>query len=176
MNAPVRNVSIFDIAAEFHALDDLLEQQEGNATIEDADVVAKWLDALEGAFSSKVENYITYLRNQEVLASGLADESKRLRERAAIHANRVKRLKDALMFVMKLRELDHVETKRGTVAIQGNGGKEACEIFAADDVIPARFFKKVRDDAAVRAALEAGDEEAKRIARFLPKGQHLSIK
>ena len=166
--------TLYTIAAEFRALEDLIDEQ-ANATEADLDVVARWMDEQQGAFETKLSGCIAWIREQESLGQAREDEAKRLRDLAKVNSNRVARLKEAIKFVFESQGLKKVETPMGNVTLAGNGGKQP---VAIDDVpleaIEPRFTKVVRDDEKIRAALEAG--ESLTFARALPRGCHIRIK
>src|SRR5574337_920367 len=177
MSAPMnKRVSIFEIAEEFRALEDLLENDGQGVTEHEHETIAKWLDELDMKLEDKVEGYIAIVRNNELLQAGLKEEAKRLNDRAKIHGNKVDRLKSALMYVMEQLGLPRIETKRGTVSVAGNGGVLPMTVMATIEQMPERFTKRVIDEAAIRLALEAGDEEAAKVAELGARGQHLRIK
>lgn len=189
--APVKpaRTTLFDIDANRAALIDLLEEVEETQTDDDAKVIAAWFDEIDGAFEDKVASYIVVIRLQETLQKGLDEEAKRLADRARVHANRVKRLKDTLMYVFDNGGITKVETNRGTVAVQRNGGLPPV-ILAPDltspEMIPAQF-QRVKVDAnieAIREALNRGETiEVKRddgttfpLATIGAVGRHVRIR
>jgi hypothetical protein len=168
------NPTLYTIAAEFRALEDLIDEQ-ANATEADLDVVARWMDEQQGALETKLSRCVAWIREQESLAQAREDEAKRLRDLAKVNTNRVSRLKEAIKFIFESQGLKKVETLMGNITLAGNGGKQP---VAIDDVpleaIEPRFTKVVRDDEKIRAALEAG--ESLTFARALPRGSHIRVK
>lgn len=173
MNAPV---TLYTITQEFIALEDLLEEQAG-ATEADADVVAGWLAELEGSLASKVERCVRYIRTQEALSQAMTEEAARLRARADVHDNRVKRLKDAMRLAMATAALTKIETPAGAVAVQRNGGKQPVSLLVPLEAVPddvCRLEKKI-DDEKIRAALEAAGGSTD-YAVLQERGTHLRIR
>lgn len=188
--APIKTrATIFDIDADRAALLDLLEEVEETQTADDAKVIAAWFDEIDGAFEDKVASYIVVIRLQETLAKGLDEEAKRLAARAKVHKNRVERLKGVLMYVLDNNGIVRVETKRGTVTVQKNGGVPPV-LLAPDIERPEDLpepFKRVTvapDMEAIRAALETGepltmtraDGSTFPIATLGETGRHVRIK
>lgn len=175
---PVR-ATLFDIDADRAALLDLLEECEESQTPDDAKVLAAWFDETSGALEDKVASYIVVIRMQETLHKGLKEEADRLRARATVHENRVKRLKATLQYVFEQSGIDRVETKRGTAALQTNGGVPPLTLLVDDPAkLPPRFQRVTvsADNDAIREALKANDEAAHAIAALATPGRHIRIK
>ena len=177
--AKPQRATIFDIDGDRAALVDLLEEHEENQTPEDSKVLAEWFESIDGAFEDKVASYIVVIRSQEAIAKGLDEEAHRLRERAKVHSNRVRRLKDTIMYVFEQSEITKVETKRGTVALQNNGGPAPVALLESDPHKLPRKFQRVTvepDIEAIREALTNNDPEAHAIAVLATRGRHVRVR
>lgn len=167
--------TLYTIGEEFRVLEEITDTQE-DATEADLDVVAKWLDELNGKLETKLERCVAYIREQEALAAAREEEAKRLRESAAAPMNRVKRLKEAIRFVLEAQQIKKIETGLGTISVCGNGGKQPIEVLVPVDHLPLEC-KRVTvepDLDAIRDVLAKG--ESVTFARALPRGSHLRIK
>lgn len=174
-----QRATIFDIDADRAALIDLLEAHEESQTPEDSAALAAWFDEIEGAFEDKVASYIVVIRSQEAISKGLDEEAHRLRERARVHSNRVKRLKDTIMYVFEQSEITKVETKRGTVALQANGGAAPVALLESDPHKLPRKFQRITVEAdieAIREGLTNNDPDAHAIAVLATRGKHVRVR
>lgn len=168
--------TLYTIGEEFIALERILEEQPDGATEADLDTVAHWLEELHGKLEEKLSRCIAYIREQEALSEARLAEAQRLRESAAVPANRVKRLKEAIRFVFETQGLKKIETALGNVTLAGNGGKAPLEVLVPVDQLPDDCKRVVvePDLDAIRAVLAKG--ESVTFARALPRGNHIRIK
>ena len=167
--------TLYAIAAEFRALEDLIDEQ-ANATEADLDVVAKWMDEQQGALETKLSRCIAWIREQESLAQAREDEAKRLRDLAKVNTNRVARLKETIKFIFESQGLKKVETLMGNVTLAANGGKQPIELLVPVDRLPPECVRIVAepDMDAIRDALKDGQSVT--FARALPRSSHIRIK
>jgi len=173
MNAPI---TLYQITGEFLALEDILADAS-TGTIQDAEVVARWLDELEGNLAAKVERCIRYMQTQQALADAMRAEAKRLQERAAVHEHRIDRLKDALKHAMSAAGTKKIETPAGAVTLAQNGGKQPLALLVPLEQVPdsvCRFEKKI-DDEKIREALEAAGGTTE-YATLQARGFHIRVK
>jgi hypothetical protein len=168
--------TLYEITADFRALEELLETQAESGEA-DADVVAHWLEELSGALTDKVDRCVCYIKSQEALESAAKAEAARMQARAAVHAGRVERLKAALRFALDTQGLARVEAPHGTVSIQKNGGQQKMTIPTID-AVPGAFVKQVPtlDADAARAALEAAPGQAAPWGHLEPRGSHVRVR
>lgn len=188
---PDRGPTLFQIHDSMHALIDRFEDDE-DVTV-DVEEIAAQLGALEGALEEKVAGCIAYLRGQAALSKALKEEADRLSARAKVHANREKRMKDAIQYVLVSLGRQKVETRLGTVSLANNGGPQPIEtlpimadvVFALDPERRARFVRTTYawnvDE--VRKAIENGDDitvefggTKTTIGHVLDRGVHLRVK
>ena len=105
-------------------------------------------------------------------------EAKRLADRARVDSNRAASLKQMLQEFFACHDLKTVETARYKLTLASNGGK--APLIVDEDygttAIPDELCKVTRepDTAAIRAALEAGEELP--FARVGERGQSMRIK
>lgn len=173
MNAP-NNPTLYSISQDFLALEDLLEQQAA-ADSSDLDVVAKWLEELNGTLDAKLERCVAWSREQEALAEVRKQEAQRLLDLAKTNDNRVKRVKDAIKAIFEQQGFKKVDTKLGAVSLRANGGKAPLECQATVETAPKEFVRLVPtlDTEKIRAALEAGQELG--FAKLMPRGSHIRM-
>lgn len=169
--------TIFDIAAEFQALDELLFEAGGD--ISDP-AVAEYVDQLFSEFSSdrdkKMDGYCRLIREAEERSKSRKAESERLAHRAQVDATMVKGLKQALQLFFDDRGIDKVETDRFRVSVGNNGGK--LPLHVEDDQVPEGFLIRsevveVNKDA-IRARLEIGEDLP--FARLGDRGRRINIR
>lgn len=175
------DATLYEITAEFLALEDLLEQQaeaEINGTEADADVVSRWLEELSGARDSKITRCAQYVLSQEAIEESLRAEARRLSARADVHAGRVRRLKAAMLEAMEVTGIRKVEGIAGCVSVAQNGGKEPMQIDLPPERMPPELVMLVPtiDKEAARAALEQADGKTTTWGRLLPRGKHVRIR
>ena len=76
------------------------------------------LDLLDDEFKSKVDNIVSYIKNQEVLKSGIKEEMKSLNDRAKTIDKRIEYLKGYITDAMNIRELSKLETPRNKISFR----------------------------------------------------------
>lgn len=70
------------------------------------------LDALEIAFTDKVDNVICYVKDLEALVKAIKDEEKALSERRKANEAKIERMKEYVAHSMQLREMSKFETSK----------------------------------------------------------------
>jgi hypothetical protein len=138
------------------------------------------LKSFDIKMKDKIDTYATVVRVLEMDAKILKEERDRIAARAVSFENKAKRLKDLLQFSMLQLGTRKIEGVKFTAAIQAHGGKQAMEFKPGvmPETVPAKFQRveiKIDSDK-VRAALEAGDSDALKIAALLPRGESVRIR
>lgn len=113
--------TLFEIADDMQALEALLEEAQGDGGA--AEVVAAWLDELEGALVDKVDRCAAVVRTLEARAKMRADEAKRLAVRAKVDENAAKRLLEALKYVFEAQDIKSLETAHYRVTLAARGSR-----------------------------------------------------
>lgn len=127
--------TILEITADIMALDDLLEEVEGNVSDPRvAEIVEKWFAELDHDFTAKLDNYAALITELSSRAEFRAFESDRLHRRAKTDEATVDWLKFRLRSALDSRGDKKVQTPRYTISIQANGGKLPVEIYDAASI------------------------------------------
>ena len=132
--------------------------------LEDADVsdeeIAAILDSSDTneAFEQKAENYCKIMKNIESDIAGMELEAKRLYARKKTMENRIKGLKERLMYSMEATGKTKITTELFTISVQKNGGQKPLDIIVPVDALPEEMRVKqpdLADKDAIRAYTEA---------------------
>ena len=169
---PTTKESLFSIGEHFYALESLLIDNEGEID----ETIDQWLEEYHAKEEHKLDAYCYIIQKFEEIAA----EAKRLSERSSSYTRKAKDLKDRLKYYLEKRGKDRIETQRFTIRVCQNGGKLPIDLH--EDVtaerLPDPFVRIYRepDLNALRESLLAGNQEAMRFAKLLPRGTHLRIK
>ncbi len=126
----------------------------------DAEVLADTMEAVDGEYEYKIEQYCKVIKNLEADMDALKNEAKRLTDRRKVLENNVDRLKKAMFDSMKVTGKTKVKGTVFTAAIQKNGGK--LPVIMAEGTttehLPDQLVKVVETPnlEAIRELLEAG--------------------
>lgn len=172
--------SLYELTQDLVALDKLLEETggdvsegSGGATLE------QWLKTYEWQLGEKIDAYGRLAKNWEADVVAIKEEAGRLAARAAVVSNKIRRLKEMAKFAMETRGVRKLEGTMFTIAIQKNGGKPPMVMIVEDIAkIPDKFVKRTPsvDGEALRAALEAKDPDAEKVARIDKPGESVRIR
>lgn len=173
-------MKLFDLIPEVHALNSLIEENDGEILNEEAE------KALEAFFAeiahdeaAKLDSYVNVVRLYESKAAAAQAEIDQYQARKRAAENAARRLKDRVKLYLEITNRTKVGTVTGrTLAIQKNGGLSPLDVDASvrPEDLPEQFQKVVVsvDSDKVRAALEAG--EVLEFARLKSRGTHLRIR
>tara|TARA_B100001123_G_C15047223_1_gene922064 strand:+ start:315 stop:827 length:513 start_codon:yes stop_codon:yes gene_type:complete len=167
--------TLFNIADDMIALDDLLTEVDGDVSDpEVADYVDQLFQENSQNLKQKVENYCWLIREKEARSKALQAEADRLAREAKIETNKAKGLKDRLMFNLERQEIKKVQTDQFRVSIASNGGK--LPLHVEEHLVPDQFKVTVlkTDNQKIRQALEAG--ENLEFAMLGQRGKRLNLK
>lgn len=175
--------TIFDIADDMQAIDDLLNEVGGDVTDEQAEeAIDKWLAELGNERDRKLDGYAHLIKSFSSTADSIKDEIDRLRARKQAHENSVARLKQRLQVYFEREGIEKVKTDLHTFAIQKNGGKPKVvlsDYFAEHPVELPEQLRRVKfepDLEALRDALETDPEEFKVYGQIAEPGKSLRIR
>lgn len=175
MAAP-KKMSLYDISEELARLDSILEVSGGALPEGEAGAtLQEWLEKFEFMEAAKVDTYAHYWRNLEAEKAMCETEAARFSERAAVAANKLKRLKEMAMLAMKARGKDALSGTLFKLAKQKNGGKVPVEIlepYLSDPTKLPDGLKKASwspDGESIRAALET--DPTGKVASFARLGE-----
>lgn len=164
--------SLFTIGEHFYALESLIIEKEGEVD----DTIDTWLREYQAKESEKIDAYC-YLINKY---ADIAEEAKRLADRAAQYNKTVSNLKERLKQYLLNRGQEKLETNRFTLKVTANGGSLPIALVPGLDVddLPSDFVRITRepDFMKLREALLSGNSGAYPYAMLLPRGTHLRIK
>lgn len=175
---PARRRTLWDIDADMAALDDLVEENEGDITACES-IVDAWFAENQGNLVAKVDGYAAFIGELNARAEARKEESDRLAHRARIDAALRDFLKGRLKDFFTARGMKKLETKRYKLTVAGNGGKLPLLLDDTAKNEPEKLpepFRRVTyspNVEAIRAELEAG--KPLRFACLGERGTHLRI-
>lgn len=151
--------TIFDIAEDMRALDDLLTECGGDISDPDAMVALDaFLMELESDLEGKVERYVRLCKELEARSAARKEEARRIAHRAKVDAASAAGLKRRLLDALLVMDRTRVETATFKVTVGKAGGKLPLVIDEGE--IPEEYIcRKVSespDTDAIRAALDSG--------------------
>lgn len=172
----MENKSLYQISVELEPLEKALESLGGE--IDGNEELVKLVEGLILKEQQKVDQYGRYalfLKNSIELIKA---ETKRLKERETVFANKLKRLKDAAKSAMEVRDIKKIAGTLFSLTVCKNGGETPIEVVEEDiERWPTKYVKREAsfDMTALRDGLENNDPEAMKIARFIDPGTHIKI-
>jgi hypothetical protein len=173
--------ALYELTADLHRLNDLLEELEGDLSRcgEMEPAVTAWLDALADEQAAKLDGYVGLVRQLQMEATAAKAEEEQWAAKRKAREGRARFLEARLKAHLEATGQPRVATASGrVVSVQKNGGVAPLEIKAGTTPadVPAAYHKVTVDfdRAAIRAALEAG--EALAFAELLPRGTCLRVK
>ena len=164
-------MNLYELTADYLALQELMEDPEV-----DAQVIADTLEAIEGDFEVKAENYAKMIRNMEGSILAIEAEQDKLAAKKAILKGNAKRLKDNLQAAMIATGKRKFKTDLFSFNIQKNGGKAPVILDVKDtSELPDELvrIKEEPDLDAIRTLCEKGDCK---YAHLGERGESLRIK
>ena len=170
---------LFHIGDDELALHAILEEVGGDISDEEAEAaIEAWFAEIEQDLEKKVDGYCALVKHFTKVAEARKEEAKRIEAMAKADANRAERMKSRLQLFMQNTNRQKIETLRFKVRRQANGVapfiiKE--EYLNNPDLLPEGLYKKVPHTAAIKEAVEQGDESVLEIAWFGEKGEHIRI-
>jgi len=175
--AEVQRRSLFSISTEISELINLLDEIEDDDR-ESEQLITSWLEQLDSERDRKLDNYAALISELEAKAEVRQKEAQRLAKLAASDEKRAALLKERLKWFFETNKLKTVETARYKLTLAKSGGK--APLVLDDSISPTSLpekFQKVKvepDKAAIRAALEAGEELE--FAKLGDRSSHIRIK
>lgn len=172
--------TLFEIGSELLALDAFLDEVAPGGEIppEAEEKLTAWMATLAADEGAKLDAYVNLVRQLEMEADAAQKMVSAWKAKVVAKSARALWLVNNLRLHLERTNRRKVETAAGvTIAVRANGG--AAPVVVDPNVnfldIPERFVKIERrvDVAAVRAALEAGEDLA--FARLDGRGSHVRI-
>lgn len=142
----------------------------------DADVLADTLEAVDGEYEDKIEQYCKVIKNLEADMDALKSEAKRLTDKRKSLENNIDRLKAAMFESMKATGKTKVKGAIFTAAIQKNGGKPPIIVDVETSELPDELVKVVESpdlEAIYKVLITHGTSK---YAHFGERGESLRIK
>lgn len=160
--------NLFDITKEFQQLYDLATDPEV-----DPDVFSDTLEALTGELEVKGRGYVCVIKQLEMEAKQAKEISQQFVDKQKLRENRIKHMKDTLLYAMSKIGTDKIEAGEWTIKVQKNGGLQPMII---DGEVPHNYTIIVEEPnkEKIRKALESGEELD--FAHLEERGKHISIK
>ena len=160
--------TLFELTDEFQWLHEMATDPEV-----DPDVFSDTLEALTGELEVKGRGYVSVIKQLEMEAKQAKEISQQFVDKQKLRENRIKRMKDTLLYAMSKIGTDQIEAGEWTIKVQKNGGLQPMVI---DGEVPENFKRITIDDdkEKIRKALENGEELD--FAHLEERGKHISIK
>lgn len=154
--------SIFDIADDFEALWEMMEDLDGDIT-EDPQTFQAYKDfceELETNLKTKADSYARIITDANAKADSIEAEIVRLRKLKSSHVKKSQKLKELLFFAMEKTGQVKFETDLHKFAIQKAGGKQKLDVTVPPEELPEQYQMTLidADKEALRHALAAGKE------------------
>jgi hypothetical protein len=119
---PQKKESLYVLGLEFQALEDLLDESDGEVTEADTNVIEQWLAEYGARIEDKCAGIIAFTRDLVTKADAADSEAKRLAQLARVRRNKIERLKRYVREVFEQAGLKKIDTPLGAVRIQASGG------------------------------------------------------
>lgn len=171
-------MNLLKIGAEFRALDELLEEANGDISTDGAEAaVVGWFESLTADEASKLDGYFYYIQTLEMEAEQARKLAKELSDKARTRESRIEWLKTRMLTYLTMANRKDAITASGhKISVQKNTTRPLVygETFTPDDV-PEQFLKRTveLDAAAIRKALKDGPLPFVKLGEA---GQHIRLK
>lgn len=169
--------SLVEISDDLRAIDELMDEVGGE--LADASL-EHWFDSITAEIGAqrdaKVDNYCALIDNLDAQAKRHREDAKRLAEWAQVDENKVRRLKERLLWFFEAQGLQRLVTAHYKPRIQSNGGVQPLAVNLRPEDLPEEFQRVTveADNDRIRTFLESGEELE--WAELLPRQTHLRIK
>ena len=160
--------TLFEITNEFQELYSMLTDPDA-----DVECINDTLDALTGELEVKSAGYVAVIHQLEMEQQKAEELAKALKAKADIRKNSIKRMKDALKFVMLTTGKDKIEAGAYTIKLQSNGGKLPLQIIGD---VPDNFKRIIYEDDTELIRKHLEDGEKLDFAYLEERGKHVVIK
>ncbi len=166
--------TLYELTDDLLALEADFLEKGGELSDEELDVYLRLQEDLE----AKLDRTAAFVRELEARAKMRKEEAARLSTLARSDEALAFRLKERMMAAMQALGKEKVETPRFRLSVRTAGGKQAVVLKVAPEELPLRFQRQriEADLDALRAALEAGDQEALEVAELAARKRYLSIR
>ena len=159
--------TLYELTGEYILLAEMLSDEE-----EENQVILDTLEAIEGEFEEKAENYAKIIKMLEADSKAIKEEIDRLMKRKQSLEKRGEMIKQTLENAMKATGKTKFQTLLFRFNISKNGGKTPILITGE---VPEEYRKPGEANmAAIREALEAGEKLT--FATMGERGESLKIR
>ena len=157
----------------FSISDDMLELYEMATDLDlDPQVFADTLEGLKGMLEVKACGYVNVIKQLEMEQKQAEEVSKLFADKSKVRKNNVKRMKEALQWVMNAQGVKELPAGAFTIKLQNNGGVAPLEITGE---VPQNMTKVIvePDNDKIREYLKDNECDW---AHLGERGQHIVIK
>ena len=145
------SLSLYDLTGNFLALQEMMMDPDI-----DPEMIQDTIDAMDGDYEEKLENYGKVITNLSVLAAGIDEEEKRLKARKKTINNQIDRLKKNIKESMIALGKKKVKTELYSYSIRD--GVSSVVIDDADK-IPSKFRTPQPDMDGIKRLLKSSDKD-----------------
>jgi hypothetical protein len=167
-------MNLYDLTNDFLQLQQMMEDPEI-----DSQLLEDTMEAIEGGFAYKLDQYARVIRNMESNLDGIKKEQERLQNKRNVMEGGIKRMKDAIQSSMEAIGSTNFKSDLFNFSIQKNGGKTPIVLDVKDTSELPDELVKIKEEAdleAIRKLLENDPEAGAKYAHFGEKGKHLRIR
>lgn len=154
MNAPVRTLTLYQLADEYLAAFDALTAMEDIPP----EAITDTLEGIAGSFQDKAVAVAAYLKTLEAEADAIRDARDAMERRESALTHHATRLRDYLKAEMERTELLRLDHPFLTLRVQAN---PPAVVVEDESILPARFTETVTTVKVLKAeigkALKAGE-------------------
>ena len=157
----------------FSITDDLVDLYEMATDLDlDPQVFADTLEGLKGMLEVKACGYVNVIKQLDMEAKQAKEVSKMFADKAKVRENNIKRMKEALQWVMTTQGVKEMPAGAFTIKLQNNGGVAPLEITGE---VPQNMTKVIvePDNDKIREYLKDNECDW---AHLGERGQHIVIK
>lgn len=167
-------MSILDLANSSKILNEWISNESVEGEIDP--VIDELWNELEGAIQDKAEVYCRIIREFELISNARLEESSRIRQLAMTDMNKVKAMKNRLMYFFEMQGISKLDTKTFRLTIAKNGGVQPIEINVPVEQLPeaCRKVEVTPNMDQIRELVDNGIPIDGVVV--LPRGKHLRIK
>ena len=159
--------TLFDISGEMQEL-----YAMGTDPETDPQVFEDTLEALKGELEVKSTGYVQVIKQMDMEAKQAEELSKMFADKAKVRKNNIKRMKEALQWVMETNDIDAMPAGAFTIKLQKNGGVAPLKITGE---VPQNMTKVIvePDNDKIREYLKDNECDW---AHLGERGKHIVIK
>lgn len=170
--------TLYEISDDLECIEEIFQQDSDATESENQAIIDDWLDDALADLNSKVDGYVSLIKEKEARANARKAESQRLSQLAKTEQSGANYLKKNLWEFFEHHKIPKMKTRRFNVGVVGCGGVRPLEISCPVESLPEAYRIEVTlvnpDKKAIREAIESGEEI--KGCELLKRGTRLSIK